>query len=432
MRLTLPRILAAVVVVLLIVGGVVLLSMPGQYRATAFIPAGNPNIIEGAPVLVNGFKKGTVESLDVKGPGAELTISIDSDIAPLHSGAVVFVQWSAIVGERLIQINDGPRSNPEIPDGGRIEGQMPKPMEVSDILRSLDPATRARIGPLAQQLQKTLAGSEQNLNDTLRTAGPAFTAIGNVVKGLAIDEPALRQLVNDTNNLVGRIATRSPDLSGIINDLSVSTRDTAAQRVALRQVLQKLPPTLDQATATVAKVPGTVEETVPLLDDARSATDKLPSVSRNLAPLLKDLRPTIGELKPTLQALSELLNNNNLPATLDSAKVTVPKISEAAQKITPTLRDVRPFTPCAIGFLTKFGGAAGNGDAKGPYVRIPLRIGPQSAEDNPLPIGSLPPGTSQIVAPVDRACAPFLQGGSGNVPSSNASINPAASTGGLN
>ena len=421
MRFTPTRVLAGVVILLLVAGGILLLANPFKYKATAFIPAGNPNIIEGAPVLINGFPKGKVDKLVPEGQGAEITIAADSDVAPLHAGAVVFVQWSAAVGERLIQVNDGPATNPEIPNGGRIEGNMPKPMELSDVLAALDPATRSRLGPVIQQLQTTLTGHEQDLSNTLSTAGPAFTAIGNVFRGVAIDEPAINQLVTDTNNLVTRAGAHDQDISGIVNDLSVSTHDTAQQREALRQVLQKLPPTLDQARDTLGKVPGATDAAVPLLQDAKTTTDKLPSVASHLAPVLKDLRPTIAQLKPTLEATSQLLDYT--PGLLDAGDVTLPKVGDTFDKVSPTLHSLQPFTPCLVGFLSNWGSAAAYYDHNGQYVRIPVRVGPESVLDNPVN-----PGV--FAKPVSRTCDTVAQGGAGGTGST---ANPvAAGIGGLN
>ena len=427
MRLTLPRILAVVVVVLLIVGAVVLITAPGKYKVTALVPGVNPSVLEGSDILVNGFAKGTVESLKPSGPGVEMQIALDGDVAPLHTGATLFTQWSATVGDRLIQINDGPKSNPEIPDGGRLEGNFPKPMEVSDVLAGLDPGTRAKIAPLAASLKTALGGSEQDLNNTLRTAGPAFTAIGNLTKGLSIDGPALNQLVNDTNALVSRIGARSQDLSGIITDFSTTTRDTAAVRAELRQTLQKLPPTLDQATATLAKVPDTVDETVPLLEDLKAPTDRLPGVARNLAPVLQDLRPTIGELKPTLKALDRLLGET--PGLLDQARSTVPKVTDTLDKLTPTLKTLRPFTPCAVGLLsTAFGNGARN-NGNGQLIPVPARFGLSTVGPTPVPSGA--PLAPQTCDPYNLPAT--LANAAANSTTSASAGSPLSSlTGGLN
>lgn len=421
MRFTPARVLAGVVILLLVAGAVVVVSTPSGYKATAFLPGGNPNIIEGAPVMVNGFPRGKVDELVPEGQGAELTVEMDTDVAPLHDGAVVFVQWSAAVGERLIQVNDGPPSNPAIPDGGRIKGDMPKPMELSDVLAALDPATRSRIGPVVAQLRTTLAGHEQDLNKTLSTAGPAFTAIGNVLRGVATDEPAINQLVTDTNQLVTRVGAHDQDLSGIVNDLSVSARDTAQQRQALRQVLQKLPPTLDQAQSTLGKVPGATDAAVPLLQDAKTTTDKLPSVAEHLAPVLSDLRPTIAQLEPTLEAASTLLDET--PGLLDSGSTTVPKVGDTFGKVTPTLSDIQPFTPCLVGFLSTWGSASAYSDANGQYGHVPVRVGAESVNELPVNPGPL------LAKPTPRTCDAVSQGGAGGTGRAGS---PATGLGGLN
>ncbi|GAA4826840.1 hypothetical protein GCM10023201_12000 [Actinomycetospora corticicola] len=402
MRSTRARVLAGVIILLLVAGAVTLFVTPTSYKATAFLPAGNPNIIVGAPVLINGFDKGTVDSLVPSGQGAEITIAADRDVAPFHAGAVVFVQWSSTVGERRIQVNDGPVTNPEIPNGGRIEGKMPQPMELSDVLAGLDPATRSRIAPVVDQLRTTLAGHEQDLNNTLGTAGPAFVAIGNVLKGVALDGPAINQLVTDTNGLVARIGARSQDLSGVVNDLSVSANDTAQVRQQLGDVLHKLPPVLDQAKDTLGKVPGTTDATVPLLEDAKTTTDKLPSVASHLAPVLKDLRPTIAELKPTLEAASQLLDVT--PGLLDSGDVTLPKVGDTFGKYAPIVRELQPFSPCAVGFLSTWGSASAYYDAKGQYVHVPVREGPESVDDTPVDLGAA------FAKSIERGCTPEHQG----------------------
>lgn len=383
-RSALTKVLVGVVVVLLIAGGIVLFSASSGYKAQAMLPAGNPNIIEGAPILINGFHMGTVDTIEPKGDGALLTINVDSQAAPLHQGAAVSIQWDATVGQRLVQVNDGPQSAPEIPNGGMLQGNMPRPQELSDILGSLDPQTRAQLGPLAQNLNKALAGHEQDLNATLRTAGPAFTALGNVTRGLAIDEPSINKLVTDTNALLDRIDSRNQDLSGVVNDLSTSSARTAAVRDQLRATLQKLPTTLDTAQGTLAKVPAVTDQAVPLLNDAKSATDKLPAVSNNLAPLLVDLRPTIAELKPTLQAASTLLNTT--PGLLDSANVTVPGLTRTVFGYTPTLATVQQNKEAAYNFASGWGSASRNSDANGNYVRILLQASLGSVDEFPLPL----------------------------------------------
>ncbi|MCE3552852.1 MCE family protein [Pseudonocardia sp. RS11V-5] len=390
-------IVAGVLALLLVAGLVLAFSGGGRYTVTAVMPAGNPNLIEGAPVYIDGFEAGSIETIEPENNQAVITVSLDRDLAPLHAGAFFHVQWKALVGERLLFIEDGPKENAEIPSGGMVEGDFPKPTEVADILAALDPATREKLGSLTETLQTTVKGHEQDLNGTLQTAGPALAAVGEVLRGIGTDGPAINALVTDLNSTMATIANRQDALSGVVTDLSTSSKAMAAQREQLRAALQKLPSTLDIAQGTLGRVPGVTEETLPLLSDLESATAKLPGVSEQLAPLLADLRPLVADLKPTLESASLLLDRT--PGLLDSAHGALPGLSTAADAYTPALDFLRPYTPDVTSFLTNWGGAGQNYDSNGRYMRIFAQEGTTSPDVNP---GVTPPGIQHEDAP-----APF-------------------------
>jgi phospholipid/cholesterol/gamma-HCH transport system substrate-binding protein len=387
MKGLIPRIAVAAVALLVVAGVVVALTGSGKYSVTAVMPAGNPNLIEGAPVYIDGFEAGSIDSIRPEDNKAVVTVSLDRELAPLHAGAFFHVQWKALVGERLLFVQDGPKGNAEIPSGGMVEGTFPKPTEVADVLAALDPQTRDKLGSLVSTLNSTVGGHEQDLNATVRTAGPALAAVGEVLRGIGTDGPAINALVTDLNKTMATIAARQDDLSGVVNDLSASARATAEQREQLRAALQKLPGTLDIAQGTLGRVPGVTEETLPLLADLESATGKLPGVSEQLAPLLHDLRPLVADLKPTLESASMLLDRT--PGLLDSAQGTLPGLTAAAGDFTPALDFLRPYTPDAAAFLTTWGSAGQNYDSNGRYMRIFAQEGTTSPALNP---GVTPPG----------------------------------------
>ena len=388
--------LAAGAVALLVVAGIVVASGATEpYTVTAVLPAGNPNLIPDAPIYVDGFEAGRIESIRPEGGHALVEISVDSDLAPLHAGAFLHVQWKAVVGERLLFVEDGPKNYAEIPSGGMVQGDFPKPTEVADVLAALDEPTRARLTNLVGTLQNTVTGHEQDLNATVQTAGPALAAVGSVLRGIGTDGPAIKKLVSDLNGTVDTLAKRQQDVGAVIDELSTSAKATAAQREQLRAALAKLPPTLRTAQGTLGKVPGVTDEALPLLEDLRPATEKLPGVSEQLAPLLKDLRPLVADLKPTLEAASTLLDRT--PGLLDSADRSLPGLAELAGGYAPVLESLRPYTPEVTGFLTTWGSAGQNYDANGRYMRIFA----QGGTTTPLiyPPGVTPPGIVPETAP---------------------------------
>lgn len=388
--------ISAGVVALLVVAGVVLaLTDAGTYRVSAVLPAGNPNLIPGSPLYIDGFEAGTIESIRPENDHAVLTLTVDRDLAPLHAGAFLHVQWKATVGERLLFVQDGPREHAEIPNGGMLQGDFPKPTEVADVLAALDEPTRNRLSSLVGTLQNTVGGHEQDLNATVRTAGPALAAVGSVLRGIGTDGPAITSLVTDLNGTVDTLAKRQQDLSSVVQELSTSAKATAGRREQLRAALTKLPGTLRTAQGTLGKVPGTTDQAMPLLADLEPATAKLPGVADQLAPLLADLRPLVADLKPTLESASALLDRT--PALLDSAHGTLPALSDTAGAYSPVLQSLRPYTPEVVGFLNTWGSAGQNYDANGRYMRIFAQEG--TTTPVVYPPGVTPPGIVPETAP---------------------------------
>lgn len=388
------RAAAGLLALLVVAGVVVAVTNAADYRYSAVFPASDPLLIEGSPLYIDGFDAGSIEEIRPEGGKAVVTVAVKREFAPLHAGAFFHVQWKALVGERLLLIEDGPRENVEIPDGGMVEGKFPKPTEVADVLAALDPATRESLSSLVNGLDATFEGSERDFNQTVRTAGPTLAAVGEVLRGIGTDGPAIDALVTDLNAMMATIAGREDDFARVVQELSTSSQATAGVREQLRGTLQRLPGTLDTARTTLDRIPGVTAETLPLLDDLESATAKLPGVSEQIAPLLTDLRPMVAELKPTLEAASVLLDRT--PRLLDSLHTTVPGISAAASAFTPALDSLRPYTPDAVGFLVTWGSAGQNHDANGKYMRIFGQEGTTSTDFNP---GIVPPGIVPETAP---------------------------------
>jgi len=368
-----------------------------DYEVTAVMPASHPKLREGSPVYVNGFETGEIVSLRPEDNKALLTLRLDDAVAPLHSGATVRLRWKSLVGERVLFVDDGDSSNPPVPDDGRIEGN-PAPTEVSDILERLGPKTREHMGSLITRLEDTLDGSEQDMQGTLRTAGPALAALGNVLRAVGSDGPAIRSLVTNMNRLMAEIENRSDETQRAITALSRTANAVAGEREQLRQTLVKLPTALRIADSTLTEVPSTTDGTVPLLRDVAAATERLPSTATNMSRLFRELRPTVADLKPTLRSASTLLDRT--PALLGSMHATVPDMTTATRAYLPALEFLRPYTPEAVGFLTTWGSAAQNYDANGRYMRIHFQEGGSSVNANPgVPI----PGIEQDTSPAPDA-----------------------------
>ncbi len=390
-----------VVLGLAAVAAAALLIAPGDddYPANVVLPSAT-GLIAGSKVLVNGFDAGQVDDVSIKDGRAQVTMSLSKDFAPLHSGASAGIVWKAVLGERQLDVRDGPKTNPVIPPGGTLDGKVSDPVEMDKVLAALDPTTRAHLSSLVRGLDDTVAGNETDLRQTLRKAGPTVEALGGVLRAVGSDGPAIKELAGQLNGMVTTLVNRDQQVRAIVSGLAGATEAAAQQREQLRAALRKLPGTLGTADRTLADVPGTVDKAVPLLEDLRPATDRLPAVARTLRPVLADLRPTVAQLRPTLASLGTLLQFT--PGLLDSAHGALPGTNSAVSSLTPALSFLRPYTPEVVGWLSNWGSSAANYDSNGHYMRVNIPAGLTSFDNNP---GVMPPGMTSDPFPAPGAIA---------------------------
>ena len=345
------------------------------------------NVVEGAPIQVDGFDAGTVKKIEVKDGRALVTLSLDPDVAPLHDGAEVIVSWKAVLSERIVEVADGPADGAKIPDGGMLPGQMPAPTELDHVLNSLDTKTRKHLQNTLADLRSTVSGNEKDLNATLQSGGPALGELGELLQAVGTDGPAIEHLGTELNQLLTILAERDDEVTNIVTSLHDVTEKVASRRSDLRATLKALPSTLRQANTTLGQVPGAVDEAAPLLEDLEPVTKSLVPVSKDLAPLLRDLRPLAKDLRPTMVHLRDLLGVT--PGLLDTTHATVPGLEKLLGQLVDPVAFLRPYSPEIAGFLTTWASFLSNYDENSNFARIHAGTGLSAPTDNP---GVMPPG----------------------------------------
>lgn len=396
------RVLPVAVVLVVLVGAAgtaVALDRAAGYHVDVVLPSA-VGITTGQPVLVAGRDTGRVVALAARDNAAVATLDLDEDVAPLHAGTVVRVEWRSVLGEHAIAVEPGPATNPELPDGALIPAATAQ-VTVEDLLETLDGPTRVATTGTVRELAGTLAGREGDLNATLRTAGPSVEALGAVLAAVGSDGPAIEDLVVRTREVTTVLAGRRDGLASTVTDLSALTEAVAAQQQALTDGLVELPSTLRSATAALDAVPAATDAAVPLLDDLAPGVARLPAVAADLRPVLADLRPVVADLRPTLQAADVLLDRT--PGLLDGTAATLPQLTEAAGGLGPTAAFLRPYTPELTGFLGNWGNLFAGYDGQGHHAHTLITFGPTSYDD-------LPPGAPTGGAVVPRP-APGSSGG---------------------
>jgi phospholipid/cholesterol/gamma-HCH transport system substrate-binding protein len=386
----------ALVGAVLVSGAALAVVNESAYRIEIVMPSAE-GTFEGDDVVIAGRNVGTVTDLDVVDGKALVTATIDDDSAPLHYGTVARITWEAVISGRFLELLPGPETNPEIPSGSRIESMVER-VELDDVLAALDADTMTDVSSLVQNLRATLQDREGDVNETLRTGGPAFAALGEVMTALGTDGPAIRRLVTQLREVTETLNSRDEKLAASIGDLAEFTTVAATQEERLAESIGELPATLDTAGRTLDKVPAAVDETVPLLETLRPATAKLPAVAGDLVDVLRDLRPALGDLRPTLEAADGLLGRT--PGVLDKVHDVAGPATEAVTRLQPAVAFLRPYAPEAAGWLINWTSIWSGEDATGNYARPLVTAGPTAANLNP---GVIPPGLARDERPAPGA-----------------------------
>ncbi len=360
-------------------------AMPGlvspHYTLRLVIPSA-AGIYDGSQVQISGLPAGKVSDLTAQDGKAVVTVSLDDAHAPLHAGTKATITFRSVLGEAYIRLQPGSARNPALPSGSMIDSGWSE-VTVDDLLQALDPATRTHLDSLVQQLQATLAGRQQDLGATVRTAGPTVQALGQVLDAVGSDGPAIRGLVTNLQHVAGVLATRQTRLSRTVRNLSTLTGEVAGQQRQLTSALQELPTTLRSARGTLDQVPAAADAATPLLKDLTPATAALGTAARNLSPLLADLRPAVAELKPAAESAQTLLRYT--PGLLDSAHDVLPGVTQAATSLGPALTFLRPYTPDILGWADNWGNSFAKYDAQGHYGAALLYTSASELDNSPLP-----------------------------------------------
>ncbi len=367
----------AVLIAAVAVVAVVALGGGGGYHVrVTFQSAGQ--LVKGNPVRVGGGDVGRVTGIELdERSQAVVSLEIDDDLAPLHSGTTATVRVTSLIGvaNRYVSLQPGPNNAPELEDGGSIGADdTSAPVDFDQLINSFDDETRAGLRRLIRGSADWYDGRAAEADESTRYVSPALAAFTRVSRELARDEQTLAQLVRNSADTVSAIAGRRDDLAALVANTNTASRAIADENVDLDRALGLLPGTLRKANTTFVNLRSTLDDLGVLVQESK------PTVSR-LEPLLGELRQVVREARPTVADLSTLLrrpgDGNDLTELIATqprlARLTTsvfPRAIRTLDRAQPIIEHGRPYTPDLTAALSQLGAATAYYDANGHYARL--------------------------------------------------------------
>jgi phospholipid/cholesterol/gamma-HCH transport system substrate-binding protein len=255
----------------------------GQYRTgatTGYTAVFNDasRLKTGQSVRVAGIRVGTVNSVSLQ-PDKKVVVKFDADNnIVLTDGTRAAVRYLNLVGDRYLELVDGPGSTKRLPAGGRIPVDRTAPaLDLDLLLGGLKPLVQGLNAQDVNALSAALLHVFQGEGGTLDSLFSKTTSFSNT---LADNDQTVQQLIDNLNTVVGTLAKDGPQFSGAIDRLQRLLTGLAQDRDPIGAAIDSL----STGTASLASLlsnarqplAGTVEQLsrlAPLLDEDKGRID---------------------------------------------------------------------------------------------------------------------------------------------------------------
>ena len=399
--------LVAVVVAILITGS----SSPYMINAR-FANAGG--LVKGGLVEIAGRSVGRIASIGLTADGeANVALAIDDPAdTPLHVGtrADIRAVGQGTITNNYILLSPGLPTQPAIRSGGVLpESQTAGIVPIDALLNSFGPAQRNNLDALVAEGAQVYAGSgSAYFNRMLDELNPALAQLDGFGGELALDRPALSELVQTAATASHAVAVRSGELTDSISHMAVGLGAIARRRSALNDLLARLPGFLGQTRGTLA-------ETRAALLASRSALRDTPAAAGPLAGLFAETNSTLPPVAGAVRSLNEQLPllDQGLDELVPLRSPTVTALhalGSAMKGLTPILQGLRYYgSDVVLGLLAGVATLTqGEYDSLGHYSKTNVIQSPQTLPSGVLSqllsAHPLVPGTFAVRTGLNRRC----------------------------
>ncbi len=363
----------------------------------------------GSFVRIAGVDVGTVTGVSTE-PGchsatkdpaacqaADVTMTIDSNGLPIHDDATFAIRPRIFLeGNFFVDVSPGTPEAPVASNGHTFPIQQGvEPVQLDNVLTSLQAGTRANLQTLLQQYGKAVDESGSSFNKSIQYWLPAYEYSALVAHdALGIQPNDLSNYIAAQGTVAGAIDAHPDNLKSLITDFNTTAGAFARENVALRNTIIQLPRTLSTA--------------IPAFNALNAAFPPLRELAKTLIPGVKSTGPTIDASLPFITQLRLLVQPSELQGLTKDLRPTVPALANLTNETIPLMKnEVRPASSCvanviypwsqltvpdshfnasngfpphkvyveAVDYLPGLAGESRNFDANGPYIRVLLNGG---------------------------------------------------------
>jgi phospholipid/cholesterol/gamma-HCH transport system substrate-binding protein len=200
----------------------------------------------GQSVRVAGVRVGTVDSVSLQ-PDKKVVVKFDADRnIVLTEGTRAAVRYLNLVGDRYLELVDGPGPTTRLPADGQIPVNRTAPaLDLDLLLGGLKPVTQGLNARDVNALTSGLLQVFQGQGGTLESLFSKTTSFSNA---LADNDQTVQQLIDNLNIVVGTVSKDGTQFSGAIDRLEKLVSGLSDDRDTIGSAIDAL----DKGTASLA------------------------------------------------------------------------------------------------------------------------------------------------------------------------------------
>jgi phospholipid/cholesterol/gamma-HCH transport system substrate-binding protein len=230
---------------------------------------------EGQSVRVAGIRVGTVNSVSLR-PDKKVVVKFDADqnIA-LTDGTRAAVRYLNLVGDRYLELVDGPGSAKRLGAGGQIPADRTAPaLDLDLLLGGLKPLVQGLNAHDVNELSASLLQVFQGEGGTIDSL---FSKTSSFSNALADNDQTVQSLIENLNTVVATVAKDGPQFSGAIDRLEQLVTGLAQDREPIGAAIDAL----SKGTASLASLLSNARR--PLADTVNELSKLAPALDGDKA-----------------------------------------------------------------------------------------------------------------------------------------------------
>lgn len=220
-------------------------------------------------VRVAGVEAGEIESIDLDGGRAKITVSIYSDIK-IYENASAMIRSTGLLGDKFLEIKIGSPERPLIKDGDTITN-VSELVDIDELARNLS-AVSSSFTKVAASLNEVI-GTEESKDNLTQTIRNLREITVNLNKTITVNDQKLRDVLDNINSLTASINTLIDKNSEPITATIANMKDFSGT------IKTSAPELLENLNKATRELKAMVEENRPGI---KNAVDSFDTIARNI------------------------------------------------------------------------------------------------------------------------------------------------------